>query len=128
MSKHIHTDYYQDALEKRYCYGCLKQFIVGEEIAAYVCKILCPYCGSPKNEAVAWVDDDDTLDALGCGGLYFHKSKHAEITEYFDRCIYCHEKLAPGSVSIEGICTKCKSADLFKDFNELIPALPVKGE
>ena len=33
MSLHIHTDYYQDELEVRYCTACMKSFIVGKEIA-----------------------------------------------------------------------------------------------
>lgn len=70
MSRHIHTNYYQDNLDKRVCPACHKQFIVGE-VLAQGCNILCPYCGSNDVLEYALVDSEDALEALGCGGIYF---------------------------------------------------------
>jgi|GEM_PF-6626482 len=78
MSIHIHSDYYHDTLETRYCLDCQKRFAVGEELAKSVTTILCPYCGSSRNEAVAWWEDED--DELGCAGISFRKADdHLEV-------------------------------------------------
>ncbi|NCB30376.1 MAG: hypothetical protein EOM66_03095 [Clostridia bacterium] len=72
MSIHLHTDYYQDFLEKWLCFSCDRQFILGEELAKGR-NIRCPYCGGHEVISDALVVDEEILFAMGCGGIYFEK-------------------------------------------------------
>ena len=103
MSIHIHSDYYHDTLETRYCLDCQKRFVVGEELAKSVRTVLCPYCGSSRNEAVAWWEDED--DELGCAGISFRKADGL----YYDRCLFCDCKLTSVNTAIEAVCKACKT-------------------
>lgn len=100
MSTFVHTDYYHDVMEVRYCLHCQKRFAVGEELAQNASSIICPYCGSKKNNAVAWNDDD-----LGCGGISFHKTDG----RYYDRCLFCKCELAAENIAFESMCKTCNS-------------------
>lgn len=100
MSTLIHSDYYQDVMETRYCLNCQKRFAVGEELAKSVLSVICPYCGSGNNEAVAWTDED-----LGCSGISFHKDG----SRYYDRCLRCKTELTLESITFECMCKACHS-------------------
>ena len=102
MSLHIHSDYYQDELEIRYCISCMKTFIVGKELTQ-TADIYCPYCSSKKSEAVAWLDDEASLQELGCAGIYFFK----ENGEYYDRCVLCRERLTSKNIKHQALCINC---------------------
>ena len=100
MSTLIHGDYYQDILETRYCLGCQKRFIVGEELAKCVPAVICPYCGSSNNEAVSWSVED-----LGCGSIGFHKNSN----RHYDRCLICGTELNRENIAAECICMTCEA-------------------
>lgn len=102
MSIRIHSDYYQDNLEKRHCNNCIKTFIVGEELSKTVPVIRCPYCSSENNEAVTW-SNEEILDDLGCLGIYFHKNKK----DYYSRCVLCRGVLTKDNLKHENLCKDC---------------------
>ena len=67
---------YIDNIVKYHCFGCARQFFVGEELLKRSGqeRLHCPYC---QNDAVDWEakTDEESLDLLlemGCVGLYFN--------------------------------------------------------
>ncbi|WP_313152089.1 hypothetical protein [Lacrimispora sp.] len=63
--------FYTDNHKKYECSDCSKEFIVGEELLK-ACKPgfpVCPYCGTPNVECVAWTEDDQLEELssdMGC--------------------------------------------------------------
>lgn len=58
-----------DNLIKFECHDCGRKFIVGKQSAANKF-IWCPYCKSDCAEAIAWEDNKERLNELGCLGIY----------------------------------------------------------
>lgn len=106
MAKNIHTNYYEDNLERRHCYNCFKDFIVGEELATTVNEIYCPYCGQTENSWSSRTDEDNLEEMqLGCLGIYFHK----ENGEYFEQCFVCRKRINKDNIGTrEGTCKGCE--------------------
>lgn len=65
--------FYQDNLVKYECFGCGRQFILGEELVKGCAQGYpqCPYCGSRAVEWMSMTEDDQLVDMnLGCIGIY----------------------------------------------------------
>jgi len=116
VSIHIHSDYYIDTLEKRYCLNCQKAFIVGEELSKTVNPVRCSYCISDSTEVTAYCNKDFVYE-FGCMALYFHKTDD----EYYDVCLFCGKRLDKDTVAIQSACKNCsvkkQGEHVSNDFN-----------
>lgn len=73
MAIHIHTNYYQDNLEKINCFDCDRSFIVGEDLSRDI-DISCPYCKSENVQIEAYTDEERLQDMqMGCLGIYYYE-------------------------------------------------------
>lgn len=66
--------YIDDNLVKYRCLICDREFIISDYQEKtwnehLYTKIKCPFCVSPNTKAVAWMDDEDMLDMMGCMGM-----------------------------------------------------------
>lgn len=62
-----------DNLVKYQCHDCLEQFIVSEYVAKKSNNVLCPHCISNDVEAIVMMNDKDSLNELGCLGIYHNE-------------------------------------------------------
>lgn len=73
MSINIHSNYYQDNLEKIDCLDCDRSFIVGEYLSEGI-DISFPYCKSVNVQIEAYSDEEKLENMqMGCLGIYYYE-------------------------------------------------------
>ena len=83
MSKHIHSNYFEDKYVKYECESCIRTFIVGEDLSRGM-NLSCPYCGS-KGLAETAASSDDSAEDMGCLGIYYHRYDDGRLMLYTEQ-------------------------------------------